>query len=258
MDRRQAQNDPVLAQKSSLMNIRRCANAFTLIELLVVIAIIAILAALLLPALANSKTKAQRIQCISNLKQQAAAFQMYAHDYKDVYPTADQTQIWNLDCLYVLSTAQGFAMMSYGMAGGEYKTVVTNVTAVPTCWRCPSRPDEPRLFGTWGLLHVDHYMILTGLSGSRFTGKRSPHRTSDPSSPLTADQTTVFVSDQIWRSNHGKRGTAGLPDGHNQSFSDGHAEWFRARRFPFANGFQPIPQPLWNSNWPWNWSWVEL
>jgi prepilin-type N-terminal cleavage/methylation domain-containing protein len=192
------------------MNIRRCANAFTLIELLVVIAIIAILAALLLPALANSKTKAQRIQCISNLKQQAAAFQMYAHDYKDVYPTADQTQIWNLDCLYVLSTAQGFVMMSYGMAGGEYKTVVTNVTAVPTCWRCPSRPDEPRLFGTWGLLHVDHYMILTGLSGSRFTGKRSPHRTSDPSSPLTADQTTVFVSDQIWRSNHGKRGDCGF------------------------------------------------
>jgi prepilin-type N-terminal cleavage/methylation domain-containing protein len=60
--------------------------AFTLIELLVVIAIIAILAALLLPALAIAKSKANRANCVSNLKQIAIGFRLYATDNAEKFP----------------------------------------------------------------------------------------------------------------------------------------------------------------------------
>src|SRR5437870_10203590 len=70
---------------------KRVVGGFTLIELLVVIAIIAILAALLLPALAKAKIRAQGIQCMNDTHQLLYAWRMYAEDNRDQLPFAYAT-----------------------------------------------------------------------------------------------------------------------------------------------------------------------
>src|SRR5712675_2328858 len=87
---------PIANAKGHIPKRPNSPGGFTLIELLVVIAIIAILAAMLLPALAKAKAKAQRLQCTSNMRQLGVGLQLFLLDHNDthcpaVYRTGDYT-----------------------------------------------------------------------------------------------------------------------------------------------------------------------
>jgi prepilin-type N-terminal cleavage/methylation domain-containing protein len=118
-------------------------KAFTLIELLVVIAIIAILAALLLPALAAAKRKAQRINCISNLKQVGIAFRLWEGDNGDRYPMAVSTTYNGAkEKIYCQANQPGQAL--YGLT--NVFVVMSNELSTPKVLFCPS--DSVRSYTT--------------------------------------------------------------------------------------------------------------
>jgi len=116
-------------------------RGFTLIELLVVIAIIAILAAMLLPALAKAKKKAQGISCINNLKELTLASHIYAGDFKDAIPP---NAVGNINS-WVTTTAGN----TEGVSGGSDSTNLYYITACVLypynkstgIYRCPGDMD---------------------------------------------------------------------------------------------------------------------
>ncbi len=204
-------------------NRKECALGFTLIELLVVIAIIAILAAMLLPALAKAKERAWAISCNSNLHQISIGMTMYADESRGLYPESGGDIPWNVADPHTHNNSWMQQIVSY--------TATTNI------YHCPANKLVPLNKQSWfnyfnGARAA--YLSVTPNDDASVDSKRILF----PSCYVLSGDTLDFTPEDSDKDDYTQNCVGGPENGvpwedwqahskgQNVLFADGHSRWY--------------------------------
>ena len=261
------------------------SGGFTLIELLVVIAIIAILAAMLLPALAKAKERANQTSCLNNLKQWGLAQTMYVDDSSQLFPMTkipngtpglpagynEDNPTWN-DLVYAYSAGQGNnawfnALPSYIASQPlyYYAGVMANGTAFfnssKTIFRCPTTRIDAGLDENKRVV-FQYAMNSKGLDGSLSPVLKTT-MVKNPSAFVLLTEVRDLTTEKPYYGGPAKATDLGSPQcytsritsrhnsGANIVFIDGHAAYYKYNYVCSNDVVTPKPQDpgLTDINW---------
>lgn len=212
--------------------------AFTLIELLVVVAIIAILSAMLLPALSKARDKAKQTVCATNLKQIYLAFYLYLQDYEEIFPCAEDPV--NTNPTYWLWMGRGWRKLLTPYIKKSISSQDPSVLYCPSDRTAPQQWESTSYGYSLSFYHSPE-QINQMVNDIRYTydvSKIMPSIGQKLSKVRYPDKKVLIAE---WLDNHtgGKNNWWTWSGSRNYLFVDGHVQFLKATEIRPANDTWP-------------------